>query len=69
MPGVINPKGPACEGISAIDMALKGAICADGADAVIGYALVARSVATKALRLRMEGNRGLKGPLTDFPPS
>src|SRR5262245_17476903 len=50
-----NPKGPAIEAIQALDTALKSAICADGADAVIGYAMVSRSVSAKAMLMREEG--------------
>lgn len=61
VPAPPNPKGPAIEAIQALDTALKSAICADGADAVIGYAMVSRSLAAKALAMRRAG-AGLEPP-------
>lgn len=56
-----NPKHSAVEAMQALDTALKSAICADGADAVIGYAMVASSLSAKALSMRSQG-LGLEPP-------
>jgi len=58
LPQIPNPKQPAIEAIQSLDYALKAAICGDGADAVIGFAMVTKSLSAKALSMRAEGMMG-----------
>jgi hypothetical protein len=58
-PGPQNPKNHIGEALEATQKALIAAVSADGADAVVGYSMVAGSMARKALTLRAHGQTGL----------
>lgn len=58
VPGISNPRQPVGEAMNALGAAVSAAADADGADAVIGYAMVSFSVATKAKTMREGGQVG-----------
>lgn len=66
---VPNPKSPAMEGIVALDQCLKAAWCGDGADAVIGFTMVAKSLSAKALGMRAQGMMGVSISKLGLPGS
>ena len=47
-----NPKAPLPEAVGVLQNAFKAAVCGDGADAAIGYAMVAKSLAKKSIGMR-----------------
>lgn len=69
-PGVPQPPNPrhaAVEAMQSLDLCLKTAFCGDGADAVVGYAMVTKSLAHKALQQRALGHLGANPIRAQFP--
>lgn len=54
-PSAQNPKAQIAECFQSIHRSMVAAVSADGSDAVMGYALVAQSIARKCLHLRQMG--------------